>query len=274
MEDPIPPLKDIYILEAAISDLNKMDHDLASIVQESCDPDAMEDTLKEIEVLEARIASRDLDRSLSVLQGYIGTGEKYVLAYSDLKERILSYRETRSRLWSDAQFIIESIRSQVPWTMDEWFGLRDRILLDGQTANGIGEVVQSSLQGLKEHIKKATLDQGKTPENIQGRYINPVEISKSPLYMDTLQKYRSIRNRIEYEEMAILTRPFDPNLHEPNTDITVTGNPNIRFPLHARVDHNLRILYLWDPQARHLRFYGILNHDEMDHLTEIRWSVI
>lgn len=102
-------------------------------------------------------------------------------------------------------------------------------------------------------------------------FIDAVVISKSRRYRAFFDANPEMQRRIIEVENRIETwnRPAK-DLHSPLHSIVVHG-ADVKHPLHAHIDENFRIVYLWDSSKKHLMYVDILTHNELDRLREIHW---
>lgn len=103
-------------------------------------------------------------------------------------------------------------------------------------------------------------------------FIDAVVISKGKRYRAFFDANPEMQRRIIEVENRIETwnKPAK-ELHSPLHSIAVHG-ADVKHPLHAHIDENFRIVYLWDSSKKHLMYVDILTHNEIDRLREVHWN--
>ncbi len=89
-------------------------------------------------------------------------------------------------------------------------------------------------------------------------YFDIKEVVKLPSYNEKLAKYYPQKSRILKTELKIETSTgFNHNLHR------IFRGSNL---IHAKVGHNLRIIYIYDANKKRLVYKNIIDHEEQDRL--------
>lgn len=103
-------------------------------------------------------------------------------------------------------------------------------------------------------------------------FLDPEIITKKKSYSDDCETYISHRDKIAKIENDIETWPeYSKKLHESLRHVEMIGNENVEHPWHANLTANLRIIYVWDPKKKELRYISIMTKNDVDQLRKVYW---
>ena len=95
-------------------------------------------------------------------------------------------------------------------------------------------------------------------------YIDAKQIIKKSAYVSfyTRQDMKLQQAITKTENKIESWTEFSKKLHEPLKNYIVRGLA-VNHPLHARIDPNLRIIYIWQPDEKILIYHSIIKHDDL-----------
>ncbi|PIN74775.1 hypothetical protein COV18_06160 [Candidatus Woesearchaeota archaeon CG10_big_fil_rev_8_21_14_0_10_37_12] len=105
-------------------------------------------------------------------------------------------------------------------------------------------------------------------------YLDAHTIIKKQAYKEFYNSLSNTRVRkkiIETEKKIEKWPEFSKKLHEPLKNCIAKGALGNLRVLHARIDMNLRILYVWHPETKTLIYHSILEHHDVDKISEIKY---
>lgn len=93
-------------------------------------------------------------------------------------------------------------------------------------------------------------------------------VSKSKDYLDEFENFQSLQKDIILTEHNIESFPKNNKLHSALTKQTIVSTRNcLKYPFHARVNKNIRIIYAWDIDKKEIHYLHVVTHDQME-----RWD--
>ncbi len=136
--------------------------------------------------------------------------------------------------------------------------LEDKVIADKIRAKAV-DIMSAGNPAIVEEAANAILDIIETKRAIidgKDAFILPKTTQRSNKYIDDCKKYSD--KNIADVETKIITYPYAKKLHEKITAGKWKGY------LHARLTENIRIMYLWFPEERLLRYEAIITKNELE----------